>query len=128
MNELLVSKSAAVCVLGEMMSEAVALQWEANRRKTDTDVQRKANRAKTKFGFVFEMLTFKIKNDSIPESKRIRIPAELVSKALADAGDDLPTTMELHDLIDEALDRLMSGEGDHVCRGTSRKDASEVVA
>lgn len=136
MKELLVSKTAAVLVLAELMSEVVTQQWHANRRKGDAYAQLEANRAKIRFGFVFRMLTFKIKNDSIPEGKRLQIPDRLVSKALADAGDDLPKTTELQELIEEALDRLMSGEEDHprgteradapIPRGTSRKDALKV--
>ena len=122
MNELLVSKTAVVLALAELMSEAVTLQWRANRYKGDTEAQREAPYAKTLFGFVFRMLTFKIKNDSIPEGKRLRIPDQLVDKALAAAGDDLPKTTELQELVEETLDQLMSGEEDHQ-RGTERADA-----
>lgn len=122
MNDFLVSKTAATLVLAELMSEVVTQQWHANRRKGDAYAQMEANRAKIRFGFVFRMLTFKIKNDSIPDGKRLRIPEQLVDKALAAAGDDLPQTTELQGLIEETLDRLMSGEGDHQ-RGTERADA-----
>ena len=123
MKGLLVSKAAVVWVLAELMSDAVSLQWRVNRYKGDSDAQREAPYAKTRFRFVFEMLTFKIKNDSIPEVERLQIPDQLVSNALAAAGDDLPKTTELHDLIDETLTRLMSEEEDYVCLGTSRAEA-----